>query len=72
MVSERVDPYVRRKKIKWEKHDELRRVVRQEKMVEEVIRPRTWAVIVRRCHLEGVVGPWEEELSRVNASNKKT
>jgi len=62
-VSERVDPYARRKKEVWEKHDELKRVIRQERGVEAVIRMRTWEVIVRRCQLEGIVGSdWEKEM----------
>jgi Caffeine-induced death protein 2 len=62
-VSERVDPYARRKREVWEKHDELTRVIRQERGVEAVIRMRTWQVVVRRCQLEGVVGSdWEKEM----------
>lgn len=58
-----MDPYARRKKEVWEKHDELKRVIRQERGVEAVIRMRTWEVIVRRCQLEGVVGSdWEKEM----------
>lgn len=63
-VSERVDPYARRKKEVWEKHDELKRVLRQENGVEAVIRLRTWDVVVRRCQLEGIVGGWDEELAK--------
>jgi Caffeine-induced death protein 2 len=63
-VSERLDPYARRKKEVWEKHDELKRVIRQERGVEAVIRMRTWDVVVRRCQLEGIVGGWEEEMNR--------
>jgi len=70
-VSERLDPYARRKKEVWEKHDELRRVIRQERGVESVIRLRTWDVIVRRCQLEGVVEGWEDELSRWKAAKKQ-
>ena len=63
-VSERVDPYARRKKEVWEKHDELKRVIRQENGVEAVIRLRTWELVVRRCQLEGVVGSWEKEMAQ--------
>ena len=63
-VSERVDPYARRKKEVWEKHAELKRVIRQEKGVETVIRMRTWDVVVRRCQLEGIVTGWDEELAK--------
>jgi len=63
-VSERVDPYARRKKEVWEKHDELKRVIRQENGVEAVIRMRTWEVVVRRCQLEGIVGGWDEEIAK--------
>ena len=63
-ISERLDPYARRKKEVWEKHDELKRVIRQENGVEAVIRMRTWDVIVRRCQLEGIAGGWEDELAR--------
>jgi len=69
-VSERLDPYARRKKEVWEKHDELNRVIRQERGVESVIRLRTWDVIVRRCQLEGVVEGWEEELTRWKTAKK--
>ena len=63
-VSERVDPYARRKKEVWEKHEELERVIRQERGVEGVIRMRTWDVVMRRCQLEGKVEGWEEEMAR--------
>jgi hypothetical protein len=63
-VSERLDPYARRKKEVWEKHDELRRVIGTERGVEAVIRMRTWDVVVRRCQLEGIVGRWEKEMGR--------
>ena len=63
-VSERVDPYARRKKEVWEKHDELKRVIRQENGVEAVIRLRTWQVVVRRCQLEGFVDGWEQEMAK--------
>ena len=70
-VSERLDPYARRKKEVWEKHDELRRIIRQERGVESVIRLRTWDIIVRRCQLEGVVEGWEDELARWKAAKKQ-
>jgi hypothetical protein len=63
-VSERVDPYARRTKEVWEKHDELKRVIRQERSVESVIRLRTWEVVLRRCQLQGMVGGWDEEMAR--------
>jgi hypothetical protein len=63
-VSERVDPYARRKKEVWQKHDELKRVIRQEKGVEAVIRTRTWEVVKQRCQLEGLVGEWNEEMAQ--------
>src|SRR5277367_381092 len=63
-VSERVDPYARRKKEVWEKHDELKRVILQENGVEAVIRMRTWELVVRRCQLEGIVGKWDEEIAK--------
>ena len=63
-VSERVDPYARRKKEVWEKHDELKRVIRQENGVEAVIRMRTWEVVRRRCQLEGIVGSWDKEMGQ--------
>jgi hypothetical protein len=69
-VSERIDPYARRKKEVWEKHDELNRVIRQETGVEAVIRMRTWDVVVRRCQLEGIVGRWEEEMARLKETKR--
>ena len=64
-VSERVDPYARRKKEVWEKHDELKRVIRQENGVEAVIRMRTWEVVMRRCQLEGIVNKdWNQEMAQ--------
>lgn len=63
-VSERVDPYARRKKEVWEKRDELKRVIRQEQGVEAVIRLRSWEVVVRRCQLEGMVGNWDQEMAQ--------
>jgi hypothetical protein len=63
-VSERLDPYVRRKKEVWEKHDELRRVIVQERGVEKVIRRGTWENVVRRCQLHDKVQDWELEMER--------
>ena len=63
-VSERLDPYARRKKEVWEKHDELKRVIQQENGVEGVIRFATWNLIVRRCQLGGKVGEWQEEMAQ--------
>jgi hypothetical protein len=63
-VSERLDPYARRKKEVWEKHDELRRVIVQERGVERVIRRWTWEYVVRRCQLQDKVQDWEEEMGR--------
>jgi Caffeine-induced death protein 2 len=62
-VSERLDPYARRKKEVWEKHDELKRVIRQENGVESVIRLRTWEVVMRRCQLQEVIGDqtWDDQ-----------
>jgi len=65
VVSERVDPYARRKKEVYEKHEELRRIIRQERSVEQVVRGRTWEVIVRRCQLEGLVfEKWEDAMKQ--------
>jgi hypothetical protein len=63
-ISERVDPYARRKKEVWEKHDELKRVIKQENGVEAVIRMRTWEVIIQRCQLQGMVGAREQEMAQ--------
>lgn len=64
-VSERLDPYARRKKEVWEKHDELRRVIVQERGVESVIRRGTWENVVRRCQLQDKVQEqWEGEMQR--------
>lgn len=63
-VSERLDPYARRKKEVWEKHDELRRVIVQERGVEKVIRRGTWENVVRRCQLQDKVQDWELEMER--------
>lgn len=63
-ISERLDPYARRKKEVWEKHDELRRVIVQERGVEKVIRRGTWENVVRRCQLQDKVQDWEEEMER--------
>lgn len=62
--SERLDPYARRGKEVWEKHDELKRVIRQESGVEAVIRMGTWDAVVRRCQLEGLVGSWNQEMAQ--------
>jgi len=62
-----VDPYARRKKEVWEKHDELKRVILQENGVEAVIRMRTWEIVVRRCQLEGIVGivgSWDKAMQQ--------
>jgi Caffeine-induced death protein 2 len=69
-VSERIDPYARRKKEVWEKHDELKRIITQERGVEAVIRLRTWDLVLRRCQLEGLVGGWEQEMARWKESKQ--
>lgn len=72
-VSERVDPYARRKKEVWEKHDELKRVITQEKRVEAIIRMKTWEEVVRRCQLEGIVHDksWDTALAEWKEKEKK-
>lgn len=71
-VSERLDPYARRKKEVWEKHDELRRVIVQERGVERVIRRGTWENVVRRCQLQDKVQEgWEEEMERWRELQRK-
>lgn len=63
MVDERLDPYSGRYFPKEARTEDLARRVRQERLVEGIVRARSWEEVRRRC--EGVVGDgWEDALSQ--------
>jgi hypothetical protein len=65
VVDERLDPYSARYFPKEPRTEELARVVRQERMVEGIVRGMTWEIVKEKCGV-GTVGDvgWEEAVER--------
>ena len=62
IVNERLDPYSARFFPREARTESLANVVRNERVVESIIRSRTWAMVGERC---GDVGMgWEDALDR--------
>lgn len=62
VVNERLDPYSARYFPREARTESLANVVRNERVVESIIRSRTWALVGERC---GDVGMgWEDALNR--------
>ena len=65
VVDERLDPYSGRFFPAEARTEELARVVRNERIVEDIIRSRTWSVLKERCEIHGdwrlAVERWEKE-----------
>lgn len=62
VVDERLDPYSGRYFPREARTEALAGLVRNERMVEGIIRARTWGLVSERC--EGVEGDWEKALDQ--------
>jgi hypothetical protein len=67
VVDDRLDPYSSRYFPSESRTEELARVIREEKVIERIVRERTWAVIKDRCQ-GAYSNTWEEELKRRSIS----
>ena len=73
VVDERLDPYSGRFFPKEARTEKLARRVREERIVEDIVRRRTWEVVRSRCEALsiGAVGDgWDEALRRWEARGK--
>ena len=73
VVDERLDPYSGRFFPQETRTEELARRVREEQIVEDIVRRRTWEVVRSRCEAlsTGAVGDgWEEAVRRWEAKGK--
>ena len=73
VVDERLDPYSGRFFPKEARTEELARRVREEQIVEDIVRRRTWEVVRSRCEAlsTGAVGArWEEAMTWWEAKGK--
>lgn len=61
-MDERLDPYSARYFPRETRTESLAALMRNERMVEGIVRERTWGVMAERC--EGVEGGAEEALDR--------
>lgn len=61
IVNERLDPYSGRFFPREARTEQLASLVRQEQMVENIIRSRTWDIVSKRCG--GTSGTWEQALA---------
>lgn len=69
VVDERLDPYSARWKPREKRTESLARLVRNEEMVEGIVRVRSWGLVKERCGDEGVgldeaFGRWREQEGR--------
>lgn len=68
IVDERLDPYSGRYFPREARTEALAATVRQERMVEGIIRARTWGIVGERCLDQ--TGGWEEEFERWRRKKK--
>lgn len=61
VVDERLDPYSGRFFPREARTESLANLVRNQRMVEEIIRMRTWSLVTERC--SGSTANWEEALN---------
>ena len=61
VVDERLDPYSGRFFPTEARTEELARVIRNERVVEDIVRSRTWSVLKERC---GIDGDWRQAVER--------
>lgn len=59
MVDERLDPYSGRFDTRESRTEVLARVLRNENLVEDIVRERTWRIVGEKC--EGFGGPGSGE-----------
>ncbi|KAF4556893.1 putative caffeine-induced death protein [Elsinoe fawcettii] len=66
VVDERLDPYSARYFPREARTERLAGLTRSERMVEEIVRQRTWQTINERCEIVASTGSgsWEEALDR--------
>lgn len=63
VVDERLDPYSGRFFPKESRTEALAQLVRNERMVEAIVRERTWAIVKEKCEYEGAPqGDWKSAL----------
>ncbi|KAL4955637.1 caffeine-induced death protein 2 [Aspergillus filifer] len=62
VVDERLDPYSARFFPRAARTESLANLVRNQRMVEDIIRSRTWGLVSERCG--GDFGGWEEALNQ--------
>lgn len=61
VVNDRLDPYSSRYFPREARTESLANIVRNERIVEEIIRERTWGVVAERC---GDAGTWDYAFDR--------
>jgi hypothetical protein len=69
IVDERLDPYSARYFPREARTEKLAALVRQERAVENIIRARTWGLVVERCGDD--FSEWEESLDNWRRSKGK-
>lgn len=69
VVNERLDPYSARFFPQQARTESLANVVRNERVVESIVRSRTWEVVGERCGDVGI--GWEDALNRWRAEQEK-
>ncbi|KAL4933888.1 MIX23 family protein [Aspergillus undulatus] len=69
VVDERLDPYSARFFPREARTESLANLVRNQRMVEEIIRARTWGLVSERCG--GGSGGWEEALNSWRERNQR-
>ena len=71
IVNERLDPYSGRYFPKEARTEELARIVREEQVVESIVRSRTWGIVRGRCGAEVAQGDLVERLRVWEEDNGK-
>lgn len=64
VVDERLDPYSGRFFPREARTEMLATLMRQERGVENIVRARTWEVVMQRCEGGGSGTKWEDEMAR--------
>jgi hypothetical protein len=69
VVDERLDPYSARFFPREARTDKLAAIITQERMVESIIRARTWGLVSERCG--GEFREWEKALNEWRKDREK-
>lgn len=69
IVDERLDPYSARYFPREARTEKLAALIRQERTVENIIRARTWGLVVERCGDD--FNEWEEALNNWRGSRER-